>query len=183
MAIRQTLPPSHGLRVLMKPYVHGTGKVNWVAYQMLVLPDSVLHRADGFTNQARSYSFGHFGKHSDIVSTFPEILKAKDLAGISKLTKTLSLFTIAALTTIRSAPILSDWSGLLESWVDKKADLRRLSDSERDSRKRKVRQLHLEYKYNLIQNANKFLKELLRRDENERCPFLNPAVQATWIAV
>lgn len=48
-AIRQTLPPSHGLRTLMKPYTHGTGIVNWNAYQMLVKEDSILARADGLT--------------------------------------------------------------------------------------------------------------------------------------
>lgn len=90
---------------------------------------------------------------------------------------------ISALTTIRSMPLLSDWSGLLVSWVDNKADWRRLSDKDRVERKKELVKLHLEYKSNLILNANDFLQETLKRPQNQWSPFLNPAVQAASIAV
>jgi hypothetical protein len=60
VALKQTLPHSHGLRALMKPYTHGTGQVNYQAYQMLLMEDSILARADGFTNYGRSHSWGHW---------------------------------------------------------------------------------------------------------------------------
>lgn len=388
-ALRLTLPPSHGLRTLMKPYTHGTGIVNWNAYQMLVLEDSILARADGFTKRGRGHSWGHFVKHSDMVSTFPEQLEAKGLHGIANLTTTLPYFTqglrlwnihreyvegfvkliygeddtlfeqddalrrfwfhinsngrhldpcicnmdakmfyskglwpafettrtcaglldhegfnvketspskrrelwckqtlpserskalykwlesdcevsdwciqvsynlehlrpdfglpeltrenlvrlitrfvwevtaghqmmadnipfisdpyyggvrrpaiydktkqpksdistyifgttISALTTIRSMPLLTDWSGLLVSWVDNKADWGRLSDEDRNKRKKDLVRLHLQYKSKLIVNANDFLQEMLTRPQNQWSPFLNPAVQAVSIAV
>lgn len=81
-------------------------------------------------------------------------------------------------------PLLSDWSGLLVSWVDNKADWRRLSDADREMRKRALQKLHLEYKSKLIMNAaNDFLHESLQRPQNQWSPFLNPAVQAVSIAV
>jgi hypothetical protein len=90
---------------------------------------------------------------------------------------------ISCLTTIRSMPLLADWSDLLESWVDNESDWRKLSDADRAKRKKAVKDLHLEYKKALILNANNFLKESLKRHPNERSPFLNPAVQAGSIAV
>lgn len=373
----------------MKPYTHGTGIVNWNAFQMLVLEDSILARADGFTNRGRGHAWGHFLKHSNMVSTFPEQLEAKGMQGISNLTTTLPYFTqgpklwnihrdyveefvsliygdddtlfeqddalrrfwfhinsagrhldpclcdmdsktfyskglwpgfedtrtcagllnndkykmnetskvarreswckatlpserskalyewlekecedsekctqvsynlehlrsdfglpeltrenlvrlitrfvwevtcghemmadnlpfitdpwyggvrrpkdydetkqpksdistyifgtvISALTTIRSMPLLADWSGLLVSWVDNKADWRRLSDADRLKRKKHLERLHLEYKSKLIMNANDFLNETLKRPQNQWSPFLNPAVQAVSVAV
>ena len=77
----------------MKPHVHGTGSVNWNAYQMLVLEDSILARADGLTNRGRGHAWGHFVKHSDMVSTIPQILDSKALKGVSNLTTTLPYFT------------------------------------------------------------------------------------------
>lgn len=91
-ALRQTLPTQHGLRSLMKPHAHGTGIVNWNAYQMLVVDDSMLARANGLTNLARGYSWGHLVKHSDMVSTLPQILEAKGLENTSNLTTTLPYF-------------------------------------------------------------------------------------------
>lgn len=90
---------------------------------------------------------------------------------------------ISCLTTIRSMPLLADWSDLLESWVDNESDWRKLSDADRAKRKKAVKYLHFEYKKALILNANNFLKESLKRHPNERSPFLNPAVQAGSIAV
>ena len=90
---------------------------------------------------------------------------------------------ISALTTIRSMPLLADWSGLLVSWVDNKADWRRLSDEDREKRKANVTKMHLDYKAKLISNANRFLKETLKRPQNQWSPFLNPSVQAASIAV
>jgi hypothetical protein len=80
-------------------------------------------------------------------------------------------------------PLLSDWSGLLVSWVDNKADWRRLSDADREMRKKALQKLHLEYKSKLIMNANDFLHESLQRPQNQWSPFLNPAAQAVSIAV
>lgn len=90
---------------------------------------------------------------------------------------------ISALTTIRSVPLLADWSGLLDSWVNNEADWRRLSDTDRAERKSILSTMHFEYKSKLIKNANLFLKESLQRPKNQWCNFLNPAVQATSIAV
>lgn len=90
---------------------------------------------------------------------------------------------IATLTTIRSMPLLSDWSGLLESWVYNEDDLIKFSNKDREERKRIVNQLHLEYKTALVENANSFLKETLQRPQNQWSPFLNPSVQACSIAV
>jgi len=90
---------------------------------------------------------------------------------------------ISALTTIRSMPLLSDWSGLLTCWVDNKADWRRLSDEDRANRKKLLTEMHLDYKSKLILNANEFLKETLNRPQNQWSPFLNPAVQAVSVAV
>jgi Lipoxygenase len=393
----------------MKPYTHGTGRVNWNAYQMLVVEDSILARADGFTNRGRGHCWGHFVKHSDMVSSFPQLLAAKGLARTSNLTTTLPYFTqakrvwdihhdyveefvrliykkddallkdeelqrfwhhlntigrhidpcicdmstkmffqknvwpsfeskrtcaglmdhvafrlddhdkqkrreewcketlpherikalyswietecgeskwctevaysvehlrpsmglpelsreamintitrfiyevtaghelaadnvstcgrihgikrsifsfflfqlpfivdpayggvrrlknydeskplladistyvygtvISALTTIRSMPLLSDFSVLLETWVDNEHDWRALGDEERIQRKHYLKKLHLGYKSNLIRNANEFLTEGLKRPPNQWSPFLDPAVQAVSIAV
>ena len=90
---------------------------------------------------------------------------------------------ISTLTTIRSMPLLADWSDLLESWVDNESDWRKLSDADRAERKKAVKDLHFEYKKALILNANDFLKESLKRPQNQWSPFLNPAVQAGSIAV
>lgn len=59
---------------------------------MLVLEDSILARADGLTNQGRGHAWGHFVKHSDMKSTFPNLLEAKELQGISNLTTALPYF-------------------------------------------------------------------------------------------
>ena len=90
---------------------------------------------------------------------------------------------ISALTTIRSVPLMADWSGLLLSWVDNQADWRRLSDEDRAERKEILSKMHFDYKSKLIKNANLFLKESLQRPKNQWSNFLNPAVQAASIAV
>lgn len=75
----------------MKPYTHGTGAVNWQAYQMLLLEDSILARADGFTNHGRSHSWGTWVKHSNLAATVPDLLAAKKLP--PKLSKDLVYFS------------------------------------------------------------------------------------------
>ena len=90
---------------------------------------------------------------------------------------------ISALTTIRSKPLLSDWSNLLVEWAENEADLRELSDDERAERKRVVSMLHLEYKASLVALSNDFLRESEQLPKNKWTPFLIPATQATSIAV
>ena len=92
-SIRQTLPENHGLRSFLKPYTHGTGSVNWVAYEMLLSDDSLLHRSSGFTRTARGKAFGLFQKHLDFTNSLPRELEAKNLGGMGNLTKDIPLFT------------------------------------------------------------------------------------------
>ena len=90
---------------------------------------------------------------------------------------------IAALTTIRSKPLLSDWSNLLIDWAENQADLKELSDSERAERKLQVAMLHFEYKAKLVSLSNEFMKASQNMPKNRWSPFLIPATQATSIAV
>jgi hypothetical protein len=92
-AIRQTLPQNHGLRAFLKPYARATGQVNWVAYQMLLLDNSILHRASGLARRARGYCFGHIQKLLNFTKTLPMVLEEKKLDGMSNLTKDIPLFT------------------------------------------------------------------------------------------
>ena len=100
-AIRQTLPPNHGMRVFIKPYTHGTAAVNWNAYQMLVLDRSILDRASGLTRMARGYTWGQIQKHFEMHKSFPIVLDEKRLSGMQTfidgemrdLTDTIPLFT------------------------------------------------------------------------------------------
>ena len=90
---------------------------------------------------------------------------------------------IAALTTIRSKPLLSDWSNLLVDWVENEADQSALSSADRAERRREVSMLHLEYKSSLVSLSNKFLRDSEKLPKNRWTPFLIPATQATSIAV
>ena len=88
---------------------------------------------------------------------------------------------IAALTTIRSKPLLSDWSNLLEEWADN------VPMSLRDSDRKKLRQdafmLHLRYKAALVSLSNSFIEETAKLSQNKWSPFLVPASQAASVAV
>lgn len=389
-AIRQTLPPHHGLRVFLKPFTHGTGAVNWNAYQMLIRDRSILDRASGLTRLARGHSWGHIQKHWEMYKPFPQVLEEKRLDGMADLTQNIPYFSqglrlykvhndfvkgmldilypsqkalqsdkallrfwnhintygrnldpcvcgmpsesfyepgvwpsfetkenrrcehllefqgvpeeatpsqrrdkwcsrhtvertrafhallqsecdaspecdslsyefvhmradfglpalptrqqlgdilstflfqvtsghelvadnipymvdpefggvrlqrkdshgklplkvdiatyvfgtvIAALTTIRSKPLLSDWSNLLVDWVQNESDLKELSESDREIRRRQVSMLHLEYKASLVALSNEFLQHSEKLPHNKRTPFLIPATQATSVAV
>ena len=91
---------------------------------------------------------------------------------------------IAALTTIRSKPILSDWSNLLMDWAANRADQQSLGRVEREKRAQQVATLHFDYKLKLVELSQEFLEHEKRvGDQNKASPFLVPATQATSIAV
>ncbi len=91
-AIRQTLPGDHGLRNFIKPYCHGSGSVNWNAYQMLVRSRSILHRASGLSEKGRGHTWASIQKHFNLTTTFPEVLASKGLEGVGNLTQVMPLF-------------------------------------------------------------------------------------------
>jgi endonuclease I len=89
---------------------------------------------------------------------------------------------IAAATTIRSMPLLADWSELLVHWVDE-YKVKEWSDDKRKKLKKEIRMIHLQYKADLVHLSNELMKETLKRPKNEWAPYLNPATQASSIAV
>lgn len=101
---------------------------------------------------------------------------------------------ISTLTTIRSMPLLSDWSNLLVGWIDghKKASLSDdLSDKGEKKKKLKsllqlemnIKNLHLKYKSDLVILSNELVKETLKKPWNQRAPYFIPATQASSVAV
>jgi Lipoxygenase len=93
LALRQALPQNHGLRAFLKPYTHGSGTVNWNAYQMLIKDNSILHRASGLTRRGRGFCFGHIQRHMDWTATLPVRLESKKLDGMYNLTQDIPMFT------------------------------------------------------------------------------------------
>ena len=89
---------------------------------------------------------------------------------------------VAAATTIRSMPLLADWSELLVHWVDMYKE-KEWGDDKRQELKKKIRMVHLQYKADLVHLSNELMKQTLKRPKNEWAPYLNPATQASSVAV
>ena len=87
---------------------------------------------------------------------------------------------VAAATTIRSMPLLADWSELLVHWVDKYKE-KEWGDEKRKDLKKKIRMIHLQYKADLVHLSNELMKQTLKRPKNEWAPYLNPATQASSV--
>lgn len=89
---------------------------------------------------------------------------------------------ISGITTIRSMPLLSDWSNLLVYWVDD-YKAKAMSNIDRSVLKRQIRKLHLKYKTDLTKLSNDVLKKNLEMPQNRWAPYMNPATQACSVAV
>ena len=116
-ALRQTLPQFHPLRAFLKPYVHGTGIVDWVANNMLLQDRSVLHRASGITRKARGYAYATFQKHMNYTETLPQELKAKNLNGMaSTITKNKPSFTSALWKRDKITKTMPMFDAAMRNW-------------------------------------------------------------------
>ena len=56
-------------------------------------------------------------------------------------------------------------------------------DDKRQELKKKIRMVHLQYKADLVHLSNELMKQTLKRPKNEWAPYLNPATQASSVAV
>lgn len=78
----QTLPENHGLRALLKPYVHGVQLVNSAAYQMLVRDHSVLTHASGFTSDGVIATFMTLQQGFNYSESIPEFFAKSNLDSV-----------------------------------------------------------------------------------------------------
>lgn len=85
-----------------------------------------------------------------------------------------------ALTTVRSYPLLGDWSPLYSHFA---ASQKNLSIKERQELAETLDAMHVKYKLELVDLANTFLDETIARPNNQRWNALNPANQAAAVAV
>ena len=75
----QTLPPDHGLRILLKPFTLNVHSVNNAAYHMLVRDHSVLTHGSGLTTEGVTQTFNLIYAHLDFSRTIPDFLKSTNL--------------------------------------------------------------------------------------------------------
>jgi len=78
----QTLPENHGLRALVKPFVHGVQLVNSAAYQMLVRDHSVLTHASGFTSEGVIATFLTLQQGFNYSESLPEYFSKTKLDNV-----------------------------------------------------------------------------------------------------
>uniref|UniRef100_A0A7S0FFQ7 Lipoxygenase domain-containing protein n=1 Tax=Minutocellus polymorphus TaxID=265543 RepID=A0A7S0FFQ7_9STRA len=89
---------------------------------------------------------------------------------------------ISSITTIRSMPLLSDWSELLIHWVDE-YKIKEWNDNQRAELKKQIKKIHFSYKSDLVVLSHDLVKESQNIPQNRWAPPLNPATQACSIAV
>ncbi|CAJ1963397.1 unnamed protein product [Cylindrotheca closterium] len=78
----QTLPENHGLRALVKPFVHGVQQVNSAAYHMLVRDHSVLTHASGFTSEGVIATFLTLQQGFNYSESIPEYFSKTKLDSV-----------------------------------------------------------------------------------------------------
>jgi hypothetical protein len=77
--------------------------------------------------------------------------------------------TVSVLTTLRSPPLFMDWSHLF--------------DDEEYPASRRLRELHHEYKFRLMELSTAMFKEFRAAPQNNRSLVFNPATHGSSVAV
>ena len=88
--------------------------------------------------------------------------------------------TIASLTTVRSPPLLADWSPLYSYYASTQKDL---SSKDRNALLVQLNEIHKKYKHKLLDLSVEFLDESISRPNNQRSTIFIPAVQLSSVSV
>ncbi|KAL3904830.1 MAG: hypothetical protein SGILL_009916 [Bacillariaceae sp.] len=88
--------------------------------------------------------------------------------------------SIGALTTVRSYPVLADWTPLYSHFVSQQ---KHLSNKERLDLLETFNNIHSDYKFELVDLSVKFLDESTARPVNRRWNQMNPATHTSSVAV
>ena len=75
----QTLPPTHGMRILLKPFTLHVHSVNWASHHMLLRNHSILNHASGFTQKGYTGIFMEIFKDFDFSESIPQRFEARKL--------------------------------------------------------------------------------------------------------
>lgn len=88
--------------------------------------------------------------------------------------------SIGVLTTIRSVPLLADWSLLYRSSARLQVDR---TDAERAALCDELDEIHRTYKRELVRLSNEFLVESASRPRNQQFHAFNPAAHESSVGV
>mmetsp|Transcript_17431 Transcript_17431/g.42743 ORF Transcript_17431/g.42743 Transcript_17431/m.42743 type:complete len:241 (-) Transcript_17431:179-901(-) len=88
--------------------------------------------------------------------------------------------SIASLTTVRCPPLMSDWSHIYRDYV---FDQKNLRVDKKVELSKKFKEIHLDYKHELLNLASVFIDEAAYDGGNKVSHVLNPMVQASSVSV